>query len=166
VRLLAMGKARHQSRFSITSPLSAEMRSQLSPDEIVKGLEFHTTADGRAFLAMLRPYSGIDSRIVADLASLFQTALPLLASASIRRDLVASLWSLSAHGRTWAIAPAGMLQRNRLTTDEEFEWLSEFFELFDYLIVSALEGSIEEEVVEQFRELVLRCPARPRLPPL
>ncbi|MBV8761290.1 MAG: hypothetical protein JO257_28595 [Deltaproteobacteria bacterium] len=96
-------------------------------------------------MAMLRPYHGVvDELILKDVTDALEASAPLLRRDAPPRELVAAIWAISHFGRAWALAPDGMLQRNRLIEDADVAMLAAFLDAFDLRVLELLEAASED----------------------
>jgi len=116
------------------------MGRDMTPAEAAQRLIFHTIPDEGSFLNMLRPYDSLRHDILADVLDALRACVPEITADAVPRDLMSALWAISHMGRSWALAPGGMLRRNHLISADDQKTLDTFLERFDYAVYALLEG--------------------------
>ena len=118
----------------------------MTPEEASKRLHFHAQPEAGSFLGMLRPFRGLRQEILQDVISALRASAPILGlDETLPRQLLSALWAISYLGRSWALAPHGMLRANKLINDDEVASLATFLDRFDYGVMMLLEGAGEDE---------------------
>jgi hypothetical protein len=112
----------------------------MTPDQALERLVFHSGSDEGSFLEMLRPFRGLREEILADVLTALRACGPKVNADVLSRELVGSLWAISRLGRSWALDPGGMLRRNDLINAADQKRLWDFFDEFDYDVMTMLEG--------------------------
>ena len=110
----------------------------MTPDQALARLIFHAGPEPGAFLAMLRPYRGLHEDVLQDLSRALRGAAPALAAETLPRAVVSALWAISHLARSW-------LDRNVGLAVPESVRLGEFVTRFDYAVMHALEGELDDE---------------------
>lgn len=118
----------------------------MTPEDAARRLAFHATPEPGSFMAMLRPFRGLDELILEDLDEALRASADRLAGAPLPRDLVSALWTISHLGRALAVDPCSTLRRNQLITPAEQARLAAFLASFDEAVLELLEGTPVEEV--------------------
>lgn len=99
------------------------------------------------FLGSLRPFRGslTERNFHEVMACLRVLAVDLGDRETLDRDVVADLWAIVHLGRAWALAPGGMLRRNRLITEDDRERMEAWLDTVSYAVLTLLDGAGEEE---------------------
>lgn len=107
------------------------------------------------FPGMLRPYKGLrESNFHRVMEALLTVGEALYAAESADRDLVASLWSMCSSMRRWALDSDGMLQSNKLVTDEDTLRLSRWINIVESTAHGLLHGCPPYLQIERYCEYV------------
>jgi hypothetical protein len=118
--------------------------SALEPNEAMRRLRFHCQPEPGAFLHMLRPYRGVRDEVLRDVSSSLRACAERFREQQLPRDLMSAIWGISHLGRLWALAPDGMLRRNRLIDDHDLAKLQEFMDRFDLAVLLLLDGAVDQ----------------------
>lgn len=112
------------------------------------------------FLGSLRPYKGrLDPANLHEVMAALVTLAPELERATLDREIVSALWSITHMARAWGLEPEGMLRRNGLISDKDVEMLSDWVDAISYATLSLLDGSGLEVALEPYRELQALYPS-------
>jgi hypothetical protein len=108
------------------------------------------------FLSMLRPYRGlVESNFHVVMQALLVVGEQLHVAETVDRKLINSLWSTTSTMRSWGLNLDGMLQRNRLITDEDTRRLEQWVDVFERTALGLLNGCPPYCEVERYAQYII-----------
>lgn len=108
--------------------------------EATRRVVFHSQPESGAFVDMLRPYKGLREEVLQDLLDALRFCADELGREEVNRELMSALWAISYLGRSWALDPGGMLQANKLISQEDEARLRDFIDRLDFAVMVLLDG--------------------------
>lgn len=104
------------------------------------------------FLGSLRPYIGTpDEGNFHEVISCLRTLMPEINNAdTIDRHLTGDILGIVHLGRLWAVAPDGMLRRNGLIADLDWQLIEQWIDIIMYAFMMMLDGCGEKEVFAEY----------------
>jgi hypothetical protein len=104
------------------------------------------------FLGCLRPFSGLREENFMQVMEAIIALQPALAGHQVlERRLVEGLWGLTTFARLWGLDPDGMLQRNRLLSNEETKRLLVWVRCIEMAVFKLLRGGDPREELAYYR---------------
>jgi len=105
------------------------------------------------FLAMFRPYHGLDEDKFHQMMQTLRALAPDLQDREqIDADLMNALWSIQTYTHEWVLYPQGMLRRNRLISEAELERVYLWMSLFSWTVANLLQGMPVEEAFRNYQD--------------
>ncbi len=111
--------------------------------------DFENVKWEKGFLGMLRPFQGelLEENFI-EIMELLKVIKNELIESNINRDVMSAFWGICHYGRVWGLETEGMLQRNKLLSEEQTELLSEWISCISYTVTCLIEGNEEEAFLE------------------
>jgi hypothetical protein len=104
------------------------------------------------FLACLRPYSGLREENFLQVMEAIIALKPHLAGSAVwERRLVEGLSGLTTTARLWGLDPDGMLQRNRLISEQDSRRLLQWVNCIEMAVSRLLRGGDPAEALAYYR---------------
>lgn len=103
---------------------------------------YEVAPDHPGILGNLRPLVGVFEKDFAEIIEAMVAVFPLLSQgqSSVDKQLIAALWELCERIRVYS-APNGMLQHNKLITQDEADRLNRWAHILNRMTSYALDGS-------------------------
>lgn len=98
--------------------------------------------DRPGFLAMLRPYRGLNEGNFREILECLEAVAESLRGNSVDRELMNSLWGICHFGRAWGAEGAG-----QAVPAEDSATIAGWIDAISYLVASLLDGQDYEDAV-------------------
>lgn len=107
------------------------------------------------FTGSLRPYGGlIERNFHTVLESIYVVGQSIQTEDYIEREVICTLWFICTMTRRWALAPNGMLVRNKLITCDDSEQLQIWLELIEATTQAFLNGKTPYAALSSYASYV------------
>ncbi len=135
----------------------------MNTGQAIRLLRYHAFQDDdvhhpkmeRGFLGSLRPFQGeLKESNFHELMTLIRALAGELGQDTLDRRVISCLFSICQLARAWAVEPEGMLQRNRLLSDEQTAQMERWLDMISYAVMVLLDRGGEEEAFWGYRKFV------------
>ena len=107
------------------------------------------------FLDNLRPFTGLrEENFLQVLEAIISLAPHLAGKDSLERRLVFGMWELIRRTELWGLDPNGMIQRNRLMSDDDTKRLRLWYRCLEMAVSKLLRGNDPGEALTYYRESI------------
>ncbi len=107
------------------------------------------------FLGSLRPYKGLQEKNFHQvMEALLTVSQSISALPQVDRDLVHAIWDICSTARLQGLSPHGLLQRNKLISQDDIARLTQWVEIIDVTTLEVLRGLPPQYLVRRYSSYI------------